>query len=151
MLFYEQGVSLKSSITADTNFRKDLTLQGCTNCPSYASHVRPVSTWLGKRLKLLYVRVPLSNNTQFRVAPGESTSNPKAGRALGSTSSVSTGFGLPVKPHMRTGPSPVSLGPIKEPCPHWSGLVCKQLGYHQHSHVANVNQPGPPLELYEAT
>src|ERR1043165_3195587 len=59
------------------------------------SHVRPVSTWLGKRLKLQNVRVPLTNNEQIRVAPGESTSNPKAGRALGSASSVSTGFGLP--------------------------------------------------------
>src|SRR3954465_5980482 len=39
--------------------------------------------------------IPLTNNEQFRVAPGESTSNPKAGRALGSASSVSTGFGLP--------------------------------------------------------
>src|ERR1041384_2591724 len=115
-----------SSITADTTFRKDLTLQGCTNCPSLASHVRPVSTWLVKRLKLRNVRVPLTNNTQFRVAPGESTSNRKASHALGSASFVSTAFGLPVKPHERTGPSPVSLGLIREPCPQWSGLVCKQ-------------------------
>src|SRR4051812_41699094 len=150
MLFYEQVIGLKSSITTYMAFQKYLTLQGCTNCPLKASHVRPISTWLGKRLKHRNVRVPLTNNTQFRVAPRESTSNPKAGRTLGSASSVSTGFGFPVKPHMRTGPSPVSLGPIKEPCPHWSGLICKQLGYHQHSHVANVNQLGPPLELYEA-
>src|ERR1043165_413198 len=59
------------------------------------SHVRPVSTWLGKRLKLRNVRVPLTNNEKIRVAPGESTSNPKAGRALGSASFVSTGFWLP--------------------------------------------------------
>src|SRR3954465_15203521 len=39
--------------------------------------------------------IPLSNNEQIRVAPGESTPNPQAGRALGSDSSVSTGFGLP--------------------------------------------------------
>src|SRR3954469_21385302 len=39
--------------------------------------------------------IPLTNNEQIRVASGESTSNPKAGRALGSASSVSTGFGLP--------------------------------------------------------
>src|SRR4051812_34258528 len=39
--------------------------------------------------------IPLTNNEQIRVAPGESTSNPKVGRALGSASSVSTGFGLP--------------------------------------------------------
>src|SRR3954462_8857328 len=55
--------------------------------------------------------IPLTNNEQIRVAPGESTSNPKAGRALGSASSVSTGFGLPVKPHMGTGPSPAKGGP----------------------------------------
>src|SRR3954465_3659051 len=62
------------------------------------SHVRPVSTWLGKRLKLRNVRVPLTSHAHIRVAPGESTSNPKSGHALGSASSVSTGFGLPVKP-----------------------------------------------------
>src|SRR3954469_11609349 len=39
--------------------------------------------------------IPLTSNEQIRVAPEESTSNPKAGRALGSASSVSTGFGLP--------------------------------------------------------
>src|SRR3954466_11275963 len=39
--------------------------------------------------------IPLTNSEQIRVAPGESTPNPKAGRALGSDSSVSTGFGLP--------------------------------------------------------
>src|SRR3954470_7035749 len=39
--------------------------------------------------------IPLSNNEQNRVAPGESTPNPQVGRALGSDSSVSTGFGLP--------------------------------------------------------
>jgi hypothetical protein len=32
-VIYEQGVGLKSSITVDTASRKDLTLQGCTNCP----------------------------------------------------------------------------------------------------------------------
>src|SRR3954466_2229181 len=40
-------------------------------------------------------QAPLFNNAQIRVAPGESTPNPPAGRALGSDSSVSTGFGLP--------------------------------------------------------
>src|SRR4051812_8106608 len=123
MLFYEQVIGLKSSITTYMAFQKYLTLQGCTNCPLKASHVRPISTWLGKRLKLRNVRVPLTNITQIRVAPGESTSNPRAGHASGSASSVSTGFGLPVKPHMRAGPSPVNLGPTKELCPRWSGLV----------------------------
>src|ERR1041385_6373048 len=93
MLFYEQGVCLKSSITADTAFRKYLTLQGCPNCPSEASHVRPVSTWLGKRLKLQNVRVPLTNNTQLWVAPGESTPNSRAGHALESASTVWTRSG----------------------------------------------------------
>src|SRR3954467_13573276 len=41
VVVYEQGVGLKSSITADTAFRKDLTLQGCTNCPLQTSHARP--------------------------------------------------------------------------------------------------------------
>src|SRR3954466_7866127 len=40
-------------------------------------------------------QAPLSNNAQIRVAPGELTPNPQASRALGSDSSVSTGFGLP--------------------------------------------------------
>src|ERR1043165_1457860 len=43
-------------------FSKRFTLQGCTNCPLQTSHIRPVSTWLGKRLKLRNVRVPLTNN-----------------------------------------------------------------------------------------
>src|SRR3954465_9422411 len=88
VVVYEQGVGLKSSITADTASRKDLTIQGCTNCPLLTSHVRPVSTWTGKRLKLRNVRVPLTNNTQLRVAPGESTPNSKAGRALESVSTI---------------------------------------------------------------
>jgi len=33
MLCYEQDVGTESSITVDTAFQKDLTLQGCTNCP----------------------------------------------------------------------------------------------------------------------
>src|SRR3954464_14198572 len=37
VVIYEQGVGLKSSITADTASRKDLTLQGCTNCPLQGS------------------------------------------------------------------------------------------------------------------
>src|ERR1041385_3180293 len=113
MLFYEQGVGLRSSITIDTAFRKDLTLQGCTNCPSEASHVRPVSTWLGKRLKLRNVRVPLTNNTQLRVAPGESTPNSKAGRALESASTVCRRFGYPVNHTWDIGSSAGQSGPAK--------------------------------------
>src|ERR1041385_6933133 len=37
VVVYEQGVGLKSSITVDTVSRKDLTLQGCTNCPLQGS------------------------------------------------------------------------------------------------------------------
>src|SRR3954466_15326459 len=40
---YEQGVGLKSSITADTASRKDLTLQGCTNCPLRGVACSPIS------------------------------------------------------------------------------------------------------------
>src|SRR4051812_34291309 len=94
MLFYEQDVGSLSSITADTAFRKDLTLQGCTNCPLYTSHVRPISTWLCKRLKLRKVRVPLASNAQLRVAPGESTPNSKAGHALESVSTVGLRSGI---------------------------------------------------------
>src|ERR1041385_4309186 len=37
VVVYEQGLGLKSSITVDTASRKDLTLQGCTNCPLQGS------------------------------------------------------------------------------------------------------------------
>src|SRR3954469_11269975 len=43
VVVYEQDVGLKSSITADTAFRKDLTLQGCTNCPLQGSARTPIS------------------------------------------------------------------------------------------------------------
>src|SRR3954466_3117206 len=43
VVVYEQGVGLKSSITVDTASRKDLTLQGCTNCPLQASARTPCS------------------------------------------------------------------------------------------------------------
>src|SRR3954468_2687268 len=36
-VIYEQDVGSKSSITVDTTSRKDLTLQGCTNCPLQGS------------------------------------------------------------------------------------------------------------------
>src|SRR3954466_11456574 len=39
-------------------------------------------------------QVPLTNNAQIRVAPGESTPNPKADRALGSDSSICLRLGL---------------------------------------------------------
>src|ERR1041385_3549176 len=40
---YEQGVGLKSSIIVDMASRKDLTLQGCTNCPLQGSARTPIS------------------------------------------------------------------------------------------------------------
>src|SRR3954464_8147685 len=43
VVVYEQGVGLKSSITVDTAYRKDLTLQGCTNCPLQGSARMPIS------------------------------------------------------------------------------------------------------------
>src|SRR3954468_17877105 len=43
VVVYEQGVGLKSSITVDTASRKDLTLQGCTNCPLQGSARTPIS------------------------------------------------------------------------------------------------------------
>src|ERR1041385_4749801 len=43
VVVYEQGVGLKSSITVDTNFRKDLALLGCTNCPLQGSARAPSS------------------------------------------------------------------------------------------------------------
>ena len=41
VVFYEQGVGLKSSITVDTASRKELTLQGCTNYPLQGSARTP--------------------------------------------------------------------------------------------------------------
>src|ERR1041385_6758956 len=43
VVVYEQGVDLKSAITVDTASRKDLTLQGCTNCPLQGSARTPIS------------------------------------------------------------------------------------------------------------
>src|SRR4051812_13219909 len=43
VVVYEQGVGLKSSITVDTTSRKDLTMQGCTNCPLQGSTRTPIS------------------------------------------------------------------------------------------------------------
>ena len=80
--------------------------------------------------------IPLTNNEQIRVAPGESTSNPKAGRALGSASSVSTGFGLPGTSY-GAGPSPVKGGPTEKPCLRWPGLFRKPLAADQTHTVSN--------------
>src|SRR3954466_766807 len=95
VVVYEQGVGLKSSITVDTASRKYLTLQGCTNCPIQGSACTPslsVATHYRQPFYDLVPRypkrkVPLANNEQIRVAPGESTPNSKAGHTLGSDSS----------------------------------------------------------------
>src|ERR1041384_1362060 len=42
-VIYEQDVGSKSSITVNTTFGKDLTLQGCTNCPLQGSAHTPIS------------------------------------------------------------------------------------------------------------
>src|SRR4051812_41101895 len=102
VVVYEQGVGLKSSITADTASRKDLTLQGVPTAHYEASHARPslsVATHDRQPFYDLVPRdpkrqVPLANNEQIRVAPGESTPNPEADHALGSDSSVWPRSGL---------------------------------------------------------
>src|SRR4051794_18160817 len=43
VVVYEQGAGFKSSITMDMASRKDLTLQGCTNCPLQGSARTPIS------------------------------------------------------------------------------------------------------------
>src|SRR4051812_16824438 len=96
VVVYEQGVGLKSSITVDTASRKDLTLQGCTNCPLEGSARTPILSVAAHYRQPFYdlvprdpkQQVPLANDEQIRVAPGESTPNPKAVHALGSDSSV---------------------------------------------------------------
>src|SRR3954464_1543904 len=101
VVVYEQGVGLKSSITVDTASRKDLTLQGCTNCPlrgiacssslSVATHDRqPFYDLVPRDPKR---QVPLTSNEQIRVAPGESTSISGVGRSLDLVSTVCLGFG----------------------------------------------------------
>src|ERR1041384_4562354 len=94
--------------------------------------------------------IPLTNDEQIRVAPEESTSNPKAGRALGSASSVSTGFGLPGTSY-GAGPSPVKGGPTEKLCPHWHGVFENYWQLTSTHTVQIVNQLGPPLEMFEAS
>src|SRR3954465_12995591 len=126
-------------------FSKRFTLQGCTNCPLYTSHVRPVSTWLGKRLKLRNVRVPLTNNAHSGWPPVSRHPTQKLATLSNRSLPYDSRFGLPVSSHMRPGPHPVYLG---QPRNYvllalvWFG---NNWGSNQHTHVANVNQLGPPL------
>src|SRR3954463_4044554 len=88
---YEQGVGLKSSITADTAFRKDLPCRGVPTVHyrrrmlDHLSQLLPIT---GNHF-MIYSQeirndiIPLTNNEQIQVAPGESTPNPKVGRDLG--------------------------------------------------------------------
>src|SRR3954462_6010026 len=98
---------------------------------------------MGGRLKLRNVRVPLTNPTQLRVAPGESTPNSRAGHAPESVStvrlshlSIQGGLARQVWTKER---SYVSVGP---------GCFENSWGTNQHTHVANINHLGPPLESY---
>src|SRR4051812_48996289 len=125
IVVYEHDVGLKSSITADTAFRKDLPCRGVPTAHYMRRMLAHLSQFLPLRGNhfMIWFReirndiIPLTNNEQIRVAPGESTSNPKSGRALGSASSVSTGFG--------SGPSPVKGGPTGKPCLRWPGVFEK--------------------------
>src|SRR3954468_18054673 len=85
VVVYEQGVGLKSSITVDTASRKDLTLQGCTNCPLWTLHARPslsVATHHRQPFYNLVPRdpkrqVPLTNNEQNPGGPRGVDTQPK--------------------------------------------------------------------------
>ena len=119
MLFYGQGVGLKSSITVDTAFRKDLTLQGCTNYPLRGSACTPISLSLYPlqapieelSQEIQNAIVPLTNNAQFRVAHGESTSNSKAGRSRTGLYRM-TQVWIVGSPHTGAGSSAGQVGPI---------------------------------------
>src|SRR4051812_2232802 len=93
----------------DTASQKYLTLQGVPTAHYRRRMYARFPLGCVKRLKLWYIRVPLTNNAQFRVAPGESTSNSKARRALESVSIVCRRFGVPVNSDMRPGPQPDRL------------------------------------------
>src|SRR3954471_7100079 len=66
-------------------------------------------------------QVPLANNEQIRVAPGDSTPNPKAGHALGSDSSVWPRSGL-VSPIYQGTSLAHQCGPAEELCLRWPEL-----------------------------
>src|SRR3954470_19019367 len=97
--------------------QKYLTLQGVPTAHYKAPHARPslsVAThhrqpFYDLVLRDLKRQVPLANNEQIRVGPGESTSSSGAGRALDLVSTVCLGFGLQVNSHMRPGPQPDRL------------------------------------------
>src|SRR3954467_8712663 len=95
-VIYEQGVGLKSSITADTAFRKDLPCRGVPTAHyrrRMLAHLSQLLPLRGNHFMILFREIrndiiPLTNNEQIWVAPDESTPNSKAGRALKSASTV---------------------------------------------------------------
>src|SRR3954466_10610436 len=95
-------------------------------------------------------QAPLFNNAQIRVAPRESTPNPQAGRAFGSDSSVSTGFGLPG--HHIWGRALAGQGwTNKETMSLLARDVSKTAGSSPaHTRFQMVNQLGPPQEIFDA-
>src|SRR3954464_5225597 len=142
----------------DTASRKYLTCRGVPTAHYKASHARPSLSVATHHRQPFYDLVPrdperqapLSNNAQIRVAPGESTPNPQAVRALGSDSSVSTGFGLPG--HHIWGRALAGQGwTNKETMSPLARGVLKTAGSSPaHTRVQMVNQLGPPLEMFEA-
>src|SRR3954470_11633707 len=157
VVVYEQDVGLKSSITVDTASRKDLTLEGCTNCPLQGSARTPLSLSYYPFYDLVprdpKRQVTLTNNAQIRVAPRgvdtQSKSRPHSRIGLFRLTQV----GLPghltwgqfladrvdqQRNHVSTGPSCFKgylLGATRQTYMH--GLLM-------------VNRLGPPLEMFEA-
>ena len=77
--------------------------------------------FVGDAPEVLKRQAPLTNNAQFRVAPGESTSNSGAGRALELVSTVYRRFGLP--DHLIPGPGPQPDRLDQQDIPsHWTSL-----------------------------
>ena len=94
--------------------------------------------------------VPLTNNAQFPVAPGESTSNSKAGHALELVSIVCLRFGLPGYPKLGPGPQPDRMDQ-QGTLPSLARFVLNLQGdpnLAMHA-VQMVNQLGPPLDCLE--
>jgi len=96
-------------------------------------------------------QVPLTNNAQSRVAPGESTPSTKVGRALELDSTVSLWFGLPDSPYLGPGPQ-LDRVDQQGTLPSLARFVFKTAGGPDQAHTRfqMVNQLGPPLELFGA-
>src|SRR3954465_13747624 len=123
-----------------------------------ASHARPyLSVATHDRQPFYYLvprdlkrQVPLTNNEEIRVAPGESTPNPKAGPTLGSDSSVWPRSGLvsPINEGTSLAHQVWTNRGTKSPL---ARVVRKLLAADQLCmRFQMVNQLGPPLEMLEA-